>query len=189
MMAKRPILHSEFMIIQSAYANAAVKLSADVSVVKEEYTPSQIGKSRLFNADFSLWLLPDLPKRKERKVEVVPVRPHSIGAEYFVTIRNDGAPALVELIGGESIPLDSFSDLMKRVDSVVTEIFRDSCKNATYLRLAELATGVSFLAAKMHIEELTCLPPEQMTLNKGQVFIRRLDGQPVMIDGFLEDYK
>lgn len=163
-------------------------LPSDVAVVREEHAPSQIGASQLFNVDFSLWLLPDLPERQERTVEVIPVRPHSMGAEYFVTIRNDGAPALVELIGGKSIPLDSFSESVKRVDAVVTDILHESCESVMYLRLAELATGVSFLVAKMHIEELMHLPPQHKTVDKGQLFIRRLDDKPVMIDGFLEDY-
>jgi hypothetical protein len=186
-MVGRPLLHSEFAIIQSAYANTTMAIPSDVSVVREEYAPSRIGASRLFNTDFSLWLLPNLPKWQERAVEIIPVRPHSMGAEYFVTIRNDGAPALVELIGGESIPLDSFSASINRVNAVVTDILHESCESIAYLRLAELATGVSFLAAKMHIEKLMRLPPEHKTSNKGQLFTRTLDGKPVMIDGFLED--
>jgi hypothetical protein len=186
-MAGRRLLYSEFVIVQSAYANTTMTAPSDVCVLREEYSPSRIGAGRLFNTDFSLFLQPELPRRDDRIVEVVPVRPHSMGAEYFVTIRNDGAAALVELIGGESIPLDSFSESIERVDAVASKILYEACRNLFYLRLVELATGVSFLGAKMHIEDVIHLPAERKAVDKGQLFARTLNGETVMIDGFLEN--
>ena len=186
-MVGRPLLHSEFAILQSAYANSSVRIPPEVCVLREEYATSRVEAPRLFNADFSLWLLPDLPMREDRIVEVVPVRPHSMGAEYFLTIRNDGSPALMELIGGASIPFESFAEAISRVEVFTSEVLRESCANVPYLRLAELTTGISFLAAKMRIEELTRLPPEHKTINKCQFSTRRLNGEAVMIDGFIEN--
>jgi len=185
-MSSRAVLYSERQIIEEAYLNTDMTAPSDIFVLQEEYAEPNRTKP-VFNVDFSLWLLPELPPRSDRAVKVVPVRAHSMGAEYFVTIRNDGIPALIELIGGESIPLESFAASSARINTALHTLFDVPCEKADYLRIVELEKGVAFLMANSPLPELLQAPASQVETEGGLLWVRRSDPGKLMVDGFLRN--
>jgi hypothetical protein len=184
-MNDRPILASEHAILATAYHERGLAPPQAPRVVRELYSPSQCGFKRLFNGDFSLEFVPQLDRTWTFATTVVPVRPLTMGAEYFIVIRSDGAPIRIDLINGESIPTSSFRLAVARVDAVLRPEFGRSGRELPYVRLAELPSGISFLAATGPIESLTALPPRPIPIDSGIAFRRQLDDQQVLVDGLL----
>jgi hypothetical protein len=158
---------------------------SNISVLREEYHRSRIRAKRQFNSDFTLWLLPILPEFEDRTAVAIPVRPHTFGADFFVVIRNDGVPALVELIGGESFPRESFTDAIERIDAAIYDFWEGSSAEAEYLRIAELEAGVSFLAANCDVSEMTHLAAARIDSQHGSLYVRSKSNGRMMIDGSL----
>jgi hypothetical protein len=186
-MSKRLILSSELAIMREAYDDSMVAQLHDTYVLNEEYgPPRRRGASPMFNTDFCLIFELSLPPSGKRIVTAVPVKPNTIGADCFVTKGIDGNPVMMEMIGGEAIPINSFSNVIERVDEVVVDVLKVSCRKAKFLRLFELTSGISFLVSKVSIEEVASIPANPVAVNNGVVFTRCLNGIPVMVDGVLD---
>jgi len=194
-MNSRPLLYSEYAIIREAYKTNNRMPPSDIVVLEDDYDPSWVGAKKLFNADFMLKLCET--DYSDVTVEVVPVRPHTMGAEYFIVIRDDGLPVLVHLLAGEAIPLASFSGAVKQIDASIAHLFGESCTNADYLRIAELSDGISFLVVKSpdseleellawRLAEMARLPVQILESERRRLFVRRSANESVLIDGFLQ---
>lgn len=184
----RPALLSEVAIFKSACTDLGLSLRGSVNALKESYYGPRVVKSKQFNGDFSVWFAPELPVRANRLTAVIPVHPRSMGAEVFVTLSNAGEPILMELSGGDSIPLTSFLHCEKIIGPTIERAIGTPCRGASYLRIIELTEGIAFLAASNTNDLLTLRAAHCDRKTNGQMEYTAYSFKEkvLVIDGFFE---
>lgn len=187
----RQLLTSEKSILIEAGVTPPPEVLASQSIWRELHVPPhQSGQRQWFNTDFVVEFM-EAGRREERQVTSVPVRPLTLGADFFVQLSADGMPIMIELLEGESIPVSSFAEEVQRIDRALqsaTELPRRlSSRQVPYLRIARLSRSVAFLlSSTTAISEVLSATPVYVASAEGTIEHRSAGGE-ILIDGVLHD--
>jgi hypothetical protein len=185
----RTLLTSEISIFIEAGATSPREVLAAQSVWQEYHAPQRGRQPQWFNTDFVVELAEW--QAGELHTSGMPVRPYTLGADYFVGLTANGAPVMLELLDGESIPKTSFKEEVRRIDGAISSLQtlpqHLSTQRAPYLRIARLSSSVAFLmSSTTAISEVLSAKPVFVTSSDGLIEHRSVAGQ-VLIDGVLHD--
>ncbi len=187
----RTLLTSEISILLEAGATSPREVLASQPVWRELHAPPhEAGQRQWFNTDFVVELR-EQDENEKQSGGCVPVRPYTLGGDFFVLLSTKGTPISMELLEGESIPKSSFEEEVHRIDDVLSSLpslpQHLSTQHAPYLRIARLSDSVAFLICSTPtISEVLAAKPEYVTLSNGLIEHRSSAGH-VLIDGVLYD--
>src|SRR5690349_6065111 len=97
----RLLLFSELAILKEAGASGQY-ISTLQQVWQEYHAPPRLERQQWFNTDFVI-KLNNWDQREKPKATTVPIRPGTLGADFFVLLTTTGTPTQLELLEGESI--------------------------------------------------------------------------------------
>jgi hypothetical protein len=187
----RTLLTSETIILIEAGATSPRKVLASQSVWRELHAPPhETGQQQWFNTDFVVELT-ERDSSENRQVRGVPVRPYSLGGDFFVLLSAEGTPIRMELLEGESIPKSSFKEEVHRIDSAIKSLptlpQHLSTWRTPYLRIARLSNSVAFLmSSTTAISEVLSAKPVFVAAGDDLIEHRSAAGH-LLIDGVLYD--
>jgi hypothetical protein len=146
----RPLLHLETALFIEGGAPADPAFMASLRVLEEYHAPKRSPDARYFNTDVLIKIRAWIGGEK-RNGKCVPVRPNTMGAEYFVMLDPTATPISLHLLNGESIPISSFREEIDRITSVVDQLDGlprpVSINHVPYLRVVRLSTSIAFVVA------------------------------------------
>jgi len=131
-------------------AQVHVDLSACL-VVDEFYAAARVRGTQQFNTDFFVEVR-DNREEVSRSVTIVPIKPNTMGCDFFVSERPSSRRIRIELLAGESIPRQSFREeielVQQSLNAIASRIARAAqITAAPLLRIVVLRSSIVFLAA------------------------------------------
>ena len=184
----RDLLAFETEILLEAGVPRDDRFLRTIQVTKEYYANKKSHQKIWFNTDFYIELDTKV-KGVESKATCIPIRPESLGAEFFVSLTENRVPTMLELLDGESIPISSFQQEIERLDQVFNTLpelpRRSSVKSYPYLRIAALTKGVAFVVSSTtNIGDLFSIQAVQIQRYPHQIEYRNIK-EEFLLDGII----
>jgi hypothetical protein len=187
----RELLQAEVAVLKAAGASRDRDLISSQKVWQEVHVPPHLKTDQWFNTDFCIEL-DNWDRRELPSATGVPIRPNTLGADFFVMLTPSGIPTMMELLEGESIRKSSFREEIRRVECFVfkfTSVLPSSLpvNDAPYLRVARLPTCVAFwVSTSTDIVPLLNAP--SVAVDAGcNLLSYRATGESILLDGVLYD--
>ena len=184
----RQLLFSEVAILIEAGASPNRDILKSQQVWQEYHAPPHLKRRKWFNTDF-LIQLNNWDQQERPKATSVPIRPRTLGADFFVMLTPSGVATQLELLEGESIGKSSFCEEIRSVEKAVDSLWEVpravSVSKAPYLRVARLKKCIAFcVSSTTAIVEL--LNTNAIRVNSGGNLVGyRSAGRDILIDGVL----
>lgn len=146
----RPLLFSEYATLRTLLPDSVDSDLADIIVKEEYFSRPRKDSDQWFNTDFYLEFVVPLPPRGRRKVDAIPIRQHSMGAELFFITDENGRPASLELLAGEAFAKSSYEVEIQTIENMISQIktndWKTNIRSAPFLRVFDFEQCIVFLA-------------------------------------------
>jgi len=184
----RELLNAEVAVLTAASTSRQIK---NQRVWQEVHVPPHLNSNQWFNTDFCIeldgWDRNELPYATG-----VPIRPQTMGADFFIMLTPSSVPTMMELLEGESINKTSFREEIRLVECFVSKHASAlpsliPVNDAPYLRVARLPTCIAFwVSTSTDIVPLLNAP--SVAVNVGcNLLSYRTSGGRTLLDGVLYD--
>jgi hypothetical protein len=186
----RRLLNFEVAVLIEAGAYQDRDTATSQQVWREYHAPPHLKGRQWFNTDFVIEL--DNWDQSERPKPVsVPIRPNTLGADFFIMLTADRIPTMLELLEGESISRKSFNEDISQIAEFVDNLrhvpIDVAVTKAPYLRIARLQRCIAFVVATTTaIFDLLNSPSLTIEAEENAVAYRSVRGE-LLIDGVLYD--
>jgi hypothetical protein len=186
----RQLLNSEVAILLEAGASPDRDIISSQQVSEEYHSAPHLKRQQWFNTDF-LIRLNNWDRTLTAKSRIVPIRPQTLGADFFVMLTPTGIPTQLELLEGESVRKESFREEIIIVEKALRMLPHIpsgiAVDNAPYLRVVRLEKSIAFwVASTTSISELLNVTGSRADAGNNLIGCRTVDSE-ILIDGVLYD--